>query len=129
MMRVDFGSGEKQKEFFRKTKDNSTWKQLYELMIGKLDDPPTFRTFQNWYKGKYLPELNVVKVICDLTQQQFDQLDVRLKDGNWGQGEESKKMIRTHDCNLTTEDRIRGALSRWSKMEREMFSKIKNWLC
>lgn len=127
MMRVDFGSREKQKELFRRARWDRTWKQLYELIIGKLDNPPTFRTFQNWYEGNYLPELKAVQVICDLARQQLDQLDVRLKDENWEQGEGGKRNVQTHGCNLTKEDRVRGALSRWSKIEREMYDKIKNF--
>lgn len=125
-MRADFGSKEKQKEFFKKVKENRTWKQLYELMIDKLDNP-SFRTFQNWYKGNYLPELNVVKVICDLTHQTFDKLDIRLRDERWGQSKGGKRKIQIYGCNLTIEDRIRGVLSHKSKVENEISDKIKNF--
>lgn len=127
MIRVDFGSREKQKGFFRKAKEDRTWKQLYELIIDKSNRPLTFRTFQNWYKGNYLPELNVAKVICDLTYQTFDQLNVRLRDGRWGQSKGGKRKMQIYGCNLTMEDRVRGVLSLKLKEGNEISNKIKSF--
>ena len=117
-MRVDFGSRTKQKEFFRKAKESRTWKQLHELIVGKLDSPPTFRTFQNWYKGNRLPEIEVVQMICGLAQQQFDQLDVELKNDNWGRRKGGEtgilKLRKKYSPAIIAEWRRRGGENCWN---------------
>ena len=122
-MRVDFGGKEKQREFFRNAKEDRTWEQLYELVVCELDSPPTFRTFQNWYKCNYLPALEVVKVICDLTHRAFAHLDVKLRDEIWGRSKGGKRKMRIYGCNLTMEERIRGTLSLKLKLENEISDK------
>lgn len=109
-MRMDFGSKEKQKQFFRSAKGADTWREFYEKISKKIRNSQTFKVFEAWTYGRYLPPYEVVKAIHKLSDESENpiKLNIKLVPDNWGSVKGGKSKIKTHGTNLTREDRIKG---------------------
>lgn len=95
-MRVDFGTRENQKRFFRSAKERGTWKELHKKVSKTMRDPPTFRVFEAWVYGRYLPPYEVVKAIHRLIDGSRDlaELNIKLVSDNWGSVKGGKTKLK-----------------------------------
>lgn len=108
-MRVDFGDGKGQKSFFKRSKPpSSTWKDFYAKILDASEKSFGFRAFQHWYKGERLPPLEIVRTICDLSNLDFSQLEIQIKEEAWGQIKGGKMRIELHGCNIDKRSRVLG---------------------
>jgi hypothetical protein len=109
LSRVDFGSQECQKVFFRKARDQiGSWRILYAQVLRTKHVSLTLRKLKRWNLGQALPTAETVAAICEITGQEFRNLDVKLKDHNWGQKRGGYHKVATYGCNLTLQDRMIG---------------------
>ncbi len=109
-VRVDFGTRENQKRFFRSVKGTGTWKGIYKKVSKTMCDPPTFKVFEAWVYGRYLPPYEVVKAIHRLIGGSKDlaELNIKLVSDNWGSVKGGKSKIKAYGTNLTKVDRVKG---------------------
>ena len=108
-MRVDFGDRKGQKSFFKRSKPSfSTWNDFYTKILDASEKSFSFRAFQHWYKGERLPTLQIVRTICDLSNLDFSQLGIQVREEAWGQTKGGKMRIKLHGCNLDKRNRVLG---------------------
>jgi len=108
-MRVEFGDRKEQKSFFKRSKPPSlTWKDFYAEIVNASEKSFSFRAFQHWYKGERLPTLEIVCTICDLSNLDFSQLGIQVREEAWGQIKGGKIRIKLHGCNLDRRNRVLG---------------------
>jgi hypothetical protein len=109
LSRVDFGSRERQKAFFREARDRTgSWKNLYAQVSGTTHISLTLRKLRRWCLGQALPTAETVAAICDVTGREICNLGVVFRGRNWGQRKGGCKKVETHGCNLTLQDRMIG---------------------
>lgn len=107
--RVDFGSPERQREFFQKAKRKvGRWVDLYAEISTRNSSEFSIRKLKRWSLGQALPTADVVVVICNLVRQDPQQLIVLMKDSHWGQKKGGHNKVVARGCNLTMKDRIKG---------------------
>ena len=120
-LRVDFGDRENQKSFFKRSKPPSlTWKDFYAKILNASEKSFSFRAFQHWYKGERLPTLEIMRTICDLSNLDFSQLGIQVREEAWGQIKGGKMRIKLHGCNLNKHNRILGGKA----AQRVLISKL-----
>lgn len=120
-LRVDFGDREKQKSFFKGSKPpSSTWKDFYAKILNASKKSFSFRAFQHWYKGERSPTLEIVRTICDLSNLDFSQLGIQVREEAWGQTKGGKMRIRLYGSNLNKHNRILGGKA----AQRALISKL-----
>ena len=109
-MRVDFGARENQKRFFLSAKGGNTWKEFHKKFSKTMCDPPTFRVFEAWVYGRYLPPYEVVKAIHMLIggSKDLGELNIKLVSDHWGSVKDGKNKIKAYGTNLTKADRAKG---------------------
>jgi len=108
-MRVDFGDSKGQKSFFKRPKPPPlTWKDFYAKILDASEKSFSFRAFQHWYKGERLPPLEIVRTMCDLSNLDFSQLGIQVKEEAWGKIKGGKMRIKLHGCNLDKRNRVLG---------------------
>ena len=120
-MRVDFGDRKEQKSFFKRSKPpSSTWEDFYAKILDASEKSFSFRAFQHWYKGERLPTLEIVRTICDLSNLDFSQLDIQVREEVWGQTRGGKMRIKLHGRNLDKRNRVLGGKA----AQRALISKL-----
>lgn len=119
-MRVNFGARENQKRFFQSAKGTATWKELYKKVSKTMCDPPTFKVFEAWVYGRYLPPYEVVKAIHRLIgkSKNLAELKVKLVSDNWGSVKGGKNKINAYGTNLTKVDRAKGGRNAFKDPKR-----------
>lgn len=107
--RVDFGSSQRQREFFRKAKrEVGRWVDLYGEITARNSRKFSIRMLKRWSLGQALPTADVVITICNLIRQDPQHLVALMKDSHWGQKKGGHNKVVTRGCNLTMKDRIKG---------------------
>lgn len=119
-MRVNFGNKEKQIEFFKKVKPVSiSWRQFYRITNNNLERKLSRRTFRNWYEGRNLPPMKIVKTICRIFNYKLVDFQFELLPENWGVILGGKSKSRQYKCNLTKEQRIKGSKNGMKSLRRK----------
>ncbi len=109
LSRVDFGSRERQKEFFRKARDFAgSWKDLY-VQVSKMGSSTiSRRKLKRWKLAHAMPTTDAIVAICRFTGDEFRTLGLTFKERSWGQRKGGNSKVASYGCNLTLQDRMIG---------------------
>lgn len=117
-MRASFESKDAQRLFFRLSKGKMTWMELYRKTVNITLSAASFRVFEAWAYGKFLPPYDVVKALCRISGRRVSDLSLTLLPENWGQVIGGRKKSRLYDSNLTIIDRRKGGKIGRKSIER-----------
>lgn len=77
-----FGKG-KQKKFIRQVMDKMLVGHVVDLLQFGIEVKDS--TLRNYYNEARLMPVGLVRDLCELSKMNFDNLDVKILKGNWGQ--------------------------------------------
>jgi hypothetical protein len=109
LSRVDFGSRERQKEFFRKARDLAgSWENLC-VQVSKMGSSTiSRRRLKRWKLAHAMPTTDASVAICRFTGDEFSALGLTFKERSWGQRKGGNSKVGSYGCTLTLQDRMIG---------------------